>query len=176
MPIRKLYTLIGGTFIVSLFMVSNGAIAQQPDNLLTLSSIYGASIIEKGDPGTEYNNFGFEGGIVFDHGGLYHLFSTEYIEIGGWDHFCFGHWISPDQVNWTRSDTAGNIASGDMTGADPKSAIFAPMPFYDDASGCWNMYYVGYYCSPESGWHDGSIFRAIPKLPAQMASMDPGKM
>jgi hypothetical protein len=71
-------------------------------------------------------------------------------------------------------------SSGDQTGTDLKAAVWAPMPFYDEASKRWNMYYVAYRSKPndDGGWYvnyDGRIIRAISQTPGPAGLKGPWK-
>jgi hypothetical protein len=136
-------------------------------------------VIKQGDPGTEGNKFGLEGGCVFKHEGLYHLFTSEMMADPYAAKMRLGHWTSPDRMKWTRSDPMVE-SSGDQTGTDLKAAVWAPMPFYDEASKRWNMYYVAYRSKPndDGGWYvnyDGRIIRAISQTPGPAGLKGPWK-
>ena len=46
---------------------------------LTLVEQRDMPVIRRGDPGTEQNKYGFEGGCVIKQNGVYHLFTSEMV-------------------------------------------------------------------------------------------------
>lgn len=54
---------------------------------------------------------------------------------------------------WRRVTTLFT-SSGNFNGTDPRAALWAPMPFYDNSSAMYHLFYVAYRCSPNnsSGW------------------------
>jgi hypothetical protein len=136
-------------------------------------------VIKRDDPGSQGNKYGLEGGSVLKLDGVYHLFTAEMVG----DPCCVkmknAHWISPDRVKWTRSDTMME-SSGDYTGTDLKASVWAPMPFYDEKAAVWNCYYVAYRSKPDdgTGWYvdyDGRIVRAVSQTPGRGGICGPWK-
>ena len=173
--IQRSYILIGvGFFVFWIYAIPghsalpNSSPPECPVKL-TVVEVSEGPVIKKGDPGTEDNKYGLETGCVFKQGKLYHLFTAEMIDDPLWVKMRFGHWTSPDRVNWTRINTLAK-SSGDQTGIDLKAAIWSPMPFYDEKSERWHMYYVGYRSNPDdgSGWcvlYDSRIIHAVSQTP-----------
>ena len=129
---------------------------------LTLIEQREKPVIEKGSPGTEQIKHGLEGGCVMKLGGLYHLFTAEMSGDPFWIKMRLGHWSSRDGLTWSRRDTM-YVSSGDPTGKDPRAALWAPMPVYNEEEDRWNLFYVAYRApvGPQ-GWH-GRIWRAASK-------------
>ena len=148
---------------------------------LTLIELSPGPVLKQGDPGTEGNKFGVEGGCVFKHQGLYHFFTSEEMGDPYWVKMRLGHWTSPDRVKWTRSDTITE-SSGEQNGINLKAAPWAPMPFYDEQAKLWNMYYVAYRSKAKPGlnpgWYgnyDGRIVRAVSQTPGPNGLKGPWK-
>lgn len=122
-------------------------------------------ILRKGDPGTEDNEYGFEGGTVIRLKDGYHLFSAEMCG----KPFCLptrlAHWFSADGVRFERVSTLYR-SSADYTGADPRASLWSPMPVFNERENRWNLFYVGYTSEPNRGreqrmHHDGRVWRAV---------------
>jgi hypothetical protein len=117
------------------------------------------------------NRYGFEGGRVIKQDGVYHLFTAEM-----WDDpvnvaMRLAHWRSPDGERWERVSTL-HQSSGDHSGRDPRAALWAPMPVYDEVEGRWNLFYVAYHAAPDCGRvilmnHHGRIWRAVSEIPGR---------
>lgn len=112
-------------------------------------------LIDKNNPGSQGNNKGYEGGTVFMKDGIYHMFVTE--EINGWVGTRTGYWQSNDGIEWGRISTL--LTSVDIPD-DPRNAVWAAMPFYNDNEDRWNLFYIGY---ERYGQTNGRIFRAVSK-------------
>jgi hypothetical protein len=119
--------------------------------------------------GAEGNRFGFEGGRVVKVDGTYHLFTSEMVGDPIWVRMKLGYWTSRDRLTWTRVATVRE-SSAEFTGADPRAALWSPLPVWDDAASRWNLFYVAYRSKPGDGTaftlnYDGRIWRAISKAP-----------
>ena len=122
-------------------------------------------VIKQGDPGTEDNKYGFEGGRAFKYKGEYHLFTAERFGDPIIVKMRMAHWKSKDGIKWQRVSTLYE-SSGNYTGEDPRAALWAPMPYYNEKEGRWNLFYVAYRCKPSdpTGWYEnyeGRIWRAV---------------
>ena len=140
---------------------------EAPNCAVTLDVVEVCSqpVIKKGDPGSQGNKYGLEGGCVLKLKGVYHLFTAEMVGDPFWVAMKIAHWTSPDRLKWTRSDTMME-SSGNFIGTDLKASLWAPMPFYDEKAAAWNCYYVAYRSKPNdrTGWYnnyDGRIIRAV---------------
>jgi len=120
-------------------------------------------VIKQGDPGTEGNRGGMEGGRVMKLDGVYHLFTAELVA-GGWIKMKLGHWTSPDGVKWTRRDTMYE-SSGEETGKDPRASFWSPMPVYDEDEKLWNFFYVAYRAPVGPLSWNGRVWRAVSEVP-----------
>jgi hypothetical protein len=129
------------------------AIAEQRD----------APVLKQGDPGTEDNKYGFEGGCVLKLGGAYHLFTSEMIGDPRWVKMRLAHWVSRDRLAWTRRPTMYE-SSGVRDGSDPRASFWAPMPVFNEREKRWNLFYVAYRApvGPD-GWH-GRLWRAVSQV------------
>ncbi len=119
-------------------------------------------------PGAEGIQIGFEGGCVIKLKGVYHLFTSEMMEKPIGVKMKLGHWMSTDRMHWKRISTLYE-SSGDYTGKDPRAALWAPMPVYDELHRRWNPFYVAYRCAPSTPerWlegHEGKIWRAKSRV------------
>lgn len=135
--------------------------------VLTLVDQHDEPVITKGSPGTEGNKYGFEGGSVVKIGDTYHFAASEMVGDRKDAKMKLAHWTSTDRIHWNRISTMYE-SSGTCDGTDPRGALWAPMPIYDDAGGRWNMFYVAYNCQPNTPtqWrinYDGQIWRAVSK-------------
>ncbi len=125
-------------------------------------------VIGKGDPGTEGNKYGLEGGCVLKEKGVYHLFTSELCGDPKWTKMRMAHWESTNGLKWQRVATLWE-SSGEYTGRDPRAALWAPMPIYNQAESRWNLFYTAYRSKPNEGdnWYanyEGRIWRAASKV------------
>ena len=128
-----------------------------------------APLIAKGSPGTEGNQFGFEGGRILKIDGAYHLFTSEMVGEPMWVKMKIAHWISTDGKAFTRRSTLFE-SSGNYDGSDERAALWSPMPVFNKEEGLWNLFYVAYRCAPDTPVtqfrnHDGKIWRAVSEVP-----------
>lgn len=116
-------------------------------------------------PDAQGNKYGFEGGRVLKLEGRYHFFTSEMIGDPHWVKMKLAHWVSSDRLRWSRVSTLFT-SSADFTGRDPRAALWAPMPIFDEKEDRWNLFYVAYRAKPDTKTqflenHDGRIFRAV---------------
>jgi hypothetical protein len=112
-------------------------------------------VIAKGMSGTEHNRYGLEGGCVLKLEGIYHLSTSEMVGDPVHDKMVLAHWTSPDGLAWTRRDTMFE-SSGSGDPDDIRSALWAPMPVYNEEEERWNVFYVSY-----TPGDFGRIWRAV---------------
>ena len=122
-------------------------------------------VITKGDPGTEGNTFGFEGGKVLKINKEYHIFTTEMWGEPVWCKTRLAHWKSKDGISWKREATLFE-SSGDFTGSDSHACLWSPMPTFDKINKNWVLTYVCYRSKPNTSdkWYrnyDGIIALAV---------------
>lgn len=129
---------------------------------LTLIEQYEKPVIEKGSPGTDGNKYGFEGGCVLKLEGVYHLFTSEMVDDQLYMKMRLAHWTSPDGLTWTRRDTMYE-SSGELTGNDPRAALWAPIPVFNEEEGRWNVFYVAYRAPVGPDSSHGRLWRAASK-------------
>lgn len=153
------------SWLVLIFLLTHGvhsADVSPRDSGVTLQIIQQrmSPVVKKGDPGTEGNAYGFEGGRVIKWRGAYHLFTSEMVGDPMWVKMRLAHWISKDRLHWRRNDTMYS-SSGENSGKDPRASLWAPMPVYDDKAKLWNLFYVAYRApvGPDN-WH-GRLWRAV---------------
>lgn len=106
-------------------------------------------VIKMGDPGTENNKYGFEGGRALKLNNVYHIFVTE---MWGEPFMCktrLAHWKSKDGISWLRAATLFE-SSGDFTGNDTHASIWSPVPTFDEKQNCWILTYVCYRSKPNT--------------------------
>jgi hypothetical protein len=135
---------------------------------LVLEKQWEAPVITVKTPGAEGNKHGFQGGCVLKVAGTYHLFTSEMVGDPIGVKMKLGHWKSTDRLHWDRVSTLFE-SSGELAGQDPRAALWAPMPVYDDHEQLWNLFYVAYRAAPntKTQWrlnHDGTIWRAISRV------------
>jgi hypothetical protein len=103
-------------------------------------------VIGPDNPGVGDNYYGFEGGRAFKLDGVYHIFTTER-SLGGKQNLRtktgLSHWKSADGINWEKVGTLME-STADVSGVDKRGVLFAPMPFFNEDEGRWNMFYVAY--------------------------------
>ena len=115
--------------------------------------------------GAEDIKYGIEGGsVVRSADGSYHLFTAERFSDPIIVKMRLAHWSSRDGKSWNRIATLYE-SSGEFTGADPKAALWAPMPIFDEREDRWSLFYVAYRCKPNTpeAWYEnyeGRIWRA----------------
>lgn len=158
------YELYAGKLkpVVEQFLGKKGSAKPEQVCGVTLSVLesHDKPVIQKGDPGTENNRHGLEGGCVLKLDGLYHLFTAEMVGKPVWVKMKLGHWTSLDRTRWTRRDTMYE-SSGDSTGKAPRAALWSPRPIYDQKENLWNLFYVAYHSKAGAPNFDGRIWRAI---------------
>jgi predicted GH43/DUF377 family glycosyl hydrolase len=136
---------------------------------VTIEVISGSDgpVLTNGAAGTEGNKYGFEGGTVIRMKDGYHLFTSEMAGDPRWVKMKLAHWFSQDGVEWKRLSTIKE-SSGDFTGKDPRSAIWSPMPYFNEHRDQWILHYIGYKSRPDSAgmWlsnYEGRVFRLASK-------------
>ena len=144
------------------------AAAQDKQRQRVLVEQHENPVITVKSPGAEGNKLGFEGGRVIKLRGTYHLFTSEMVDKPLGVKMKLGHWTSSDRLHWKRISTLYE-SSGEYAGKDPRAALWAPMPEYNDQEGRWNLFYVAYRCAPSTPekWlenHEGKIWRAVSKV------------
>src|SRR5262249_32642292 len=90
----------------------------------------GQPVLTQGDPGTEGNQYGFEGGTVVEQNGLYYLFTSEMVGDPLGVTMRLALWTSPDGASWARGSTLYQ-SSGSSDSTDPRAALWSPMPIFD---------------------------------------------
>ena len=153
---------------ICLLLISLAAMAQEKKPRLILTKQSETPVLTVNSPGAEGNKYGFEGGRVLKLGNTYHLFTSEMVDAPLWVKMKLGHWTSEDRLHWQRVSTLFT-SSGEFEGKDPRAALWAPMPVYNEKEGRWNLFYVAYRSAPntEAKWlnnHDGRIWRAVSKV------------
>lgn len=129
---------------------------------MTVVEEHDGPVIKQGDPGTENNMWGLEGGRVLKLDGKYHLFTAEMVDKPFWIKMKLGHWVSPDRLHWERHCTMYE-SSGGKGRFDARAALWAPMPIFDEKNNVWHLFYVTYY----KPWDWGRIWRATSKTPGK---------
>ena len=152
--------------IAAIVAAATSAVAfSAPDPLrLVLVAQHPSPVLTTRSPGAEGIRFGFEGGRVVKVAGTYHLFTSEMVDDPIWVRMRLGHWTSADREHWTRVATIRE-SSGEFTGADPRAALWSPLPVWDDGEERWNLFYVAYRSKPGDGTaftlnYEGRIWRA----------------
>ena len=155
--------------IISLitFIPASG-LAQVERLRLSLVKQYENPVITVDSPGAEGNRHGFEGGRVIKLGATYHLFVSEMAGDPFSVKMKLAHWTSEDRLHWRRVSTLYE-SSGEFEGKDPRAALWAPMPIYNQKEGRWNLFYVAYRAAPntKTEWlnnYKGTIWRAVSKV------------
>ena len=153
--------------IVMIVILSCKEVADNGAKLKVLS-VHNGPVIKEGDPGTEGNKYGFEGGTAFKYHGEYHMFVAERFGDPFIVKMKLAHWKSKDGLKWERLSTLFE-SSGNFTGEDKFASLWSPMPFFNRDEKRWNMFYVAYRSKPNdsTGWYwayEGRVIRAISKV------------
>jgi hypothetical protein len=140
-----------------------------PGALFELVYVHPGPVITLGDPGTEDNRWGFEGGRAHKIRETYHLFTTETFDEPHWVKTRLAHWTSKNGTDWRRE---GHVfeSSGDFTGTDPKAALWSPMTYWIPEKNKWYLSYVAYTSAPDLDTaflsnHNGEIWLAASQTP-----------
>src|SRR5437764_351433 len=104
-------------------------------------------LISRSTPGAQDNKYGLEGGRVVLLDGVYHLFVSEMHGDPKWTKTRLAHWTSRDGFSFTRQSTLFE-SSGDFTGADPRAALFLPIPLFDEQLNRWTLFYSAFPSPP----------------------------
>ena len=144
-----------------------GSATRKSPPILVLLDQHKDPVITVHSPGAEDNKYGFEDGRVVKIGNTYHLVTTEMFTEPFSVKTRIGYWISPDRVHWTRVSTLF-VSSGDQTGKDPRASLWVPLPVWNEKTGRWELFYVGYRSQnqTEPQWllgYEGRIWRAVSK-------------
>lgn len=116
-------------------------------------------VIQEGFPGTEGIKYGVEGGSIIKLQEIYHYFTAEMQGDPRNNKMRLAHWTSTDRIHWERRSTIAE-SSGSIAGDDPRAALWAPMPIFDEQENLWNLFYVAYnYLAPYNC--DGRIWRSV---------------
>src|SRR4051812_48229515 len=164
-----------GVLLACLTAAGVGGQARAPRLVLTASR--DTPVITTRSPGAEGIRFGFEGGRVVKVAGIYHLFTSEMVDDPIWVRMRLGHWTSADREHWTRVATIRE-SSGEFAGADPRAALWSPLPVWDDGEERWNLFYVAYRSKPGEGTaftlnYEGRIWRARSTVPGESGISGP---
>lgn len=129
---------------------------------------YPTPVITVRSPRATRIKYGFEGGRALKLGLKYYLFTSEMVGDPRSVKMKLGYWVSKDRIHWRRAGTLFT-SSGNFTGADPRAALWAPMPIYNQEEGRWNLFYVAYRAKPDTkqawyGNYDGTIWRAVSEV------------
>ena len=125
--------------------------------ILEICGGHDGPVIRQGDPGTEGNKYGFEGGRAFKYKGDYHIFTAERVgdpiivkmKMAHWKssdgvhplllHFCYGPWPSPacclDESLAGLLLPAGDTILGQSGGAEMRDAKAWPLHWPEQARG-----------------------------------------
>ena len=104
-------------------------------------------VIKEGDPGTEGNIYGFEGGTIIRLNSVIHLFTAEVCCDPKVVKTRLAYWKSKDGLRFSRVKTLFE-SSGNFDGSDPRASLWSPMPIFNDKSNKWNLFYVCYRAAP----------------------------
>src|SRR5690242_14883019 len=96
--------------------------AAQSEPRLRLIRQHEKPVLTKRHTDARGNKYGFEGGRVVKVDSTYHLFTSEMVGDPIWVKMKFGHWSSPDGLQWKRVSTLYE-SSGEFQGKDPRAAL-----------------------------------------------------
>jgi hypothetical protein len=139
-----------------------------PDFYFKVVELDSIPVISRQHKGTEDNKYGFEGGRIVEIKDTLHWFTAEIFSDPKIVKMRIAHWKTKKNTdNWERVSTLYE-SSGEFTGSDTRSALWAPMPIYDEEKELWNLFYVSYRAKPNTdrAWYlnyDGRIWRSISR-------------
>lgn len=156
--LEKMMIRTGCTILLTAFTLSPYAQSSVPKEPALFEVIGGPAqpVIDKGMPGTEDIQGGFEGGACVKVDGTYHLFPTERAGEEGIEAYYdrvktrIGHWTSKDAIHWTRqpplytSSGTYAVTEDDNPLNDRRAAIWSFMPVFNKKKKRWYGYYLTY--------------------------------
>src|SRR6266568_7509552 len=167
--------------LLPLFALLLCSCAQTDPNSLSFQIVeqHPTPLISRSSPGAADNKYGFEGGRVVLVDGTYHLFISEMFADPKWTKTRLAHWTSSDGYSFTRQSTLLE-STGDFTGADPRAALFLPIPIFDEQLNRWTLFYSAFRSAPnrKDAWlinHNGRIHRALSQSPGRNGIAGPYK-
>lgn len=100
-------------------------------------------VITSGNPGTEDNRFGFEGGTCHKVADTYYLFTTEVFDKPKTAAVRLALWTSPDGHSFQKKSV---IATTNYNWQDTthRMSPWSPMAIYDPDREVWSVFHVGY--------------------------------
>jgi hypothetical protein len=116
---------------------------------LEVVELYPEPIIKRGDPGTEDNKFGFEGGTSQKINGVYYIFTTEVFDNPKTAAVRLALWKSADGLKFKKESI---IAETNYNWNDTTYAMspWSPMVVFDDSLNRWSVFSVGYRRKPNA--------------------------
>lgn len=119
------------------------------DVRLEVVHLHPEPIIKSGDPGTEDNKFGFEGGTSQKVNGVYYIFTTEVFDNPKTSAVRLAIWESADGQKFHKK---GIIAETNYDWNDSTYSMspWSPMVVFDDSLNRWSVFSVGYKRKPNA--------------------------
>ncbi|MGK7396063.1 MAG: hypothetical protein ACNS62_15915 [Candidatus Cyclobacteriaceae bacterium M3_2C_046] len=111
--------------------------------ILTAVDLIQEPVITAGDPGTEDNQFGFEGGTCRKVGDTYYIFTTEVFDQPKTAAVRMALWTSGNGIDFQKKSV---IASTNYNWEDTthRMSPWSPMAVYDQERELWSVFHVGY--------------------------------
>ena len=148
--------------LLALLLPRGGAAAFRVEVLSTAP----ASLINASTPGITANiSGGFETGLVVKvDDGSYHMFAAAFAPGPDWADDILVHWSSPDGLSdWRPVQELAHAHSANSLWYDPVS----PMPFYNDATGWWELMFMWQAQHVHQWTANGSAFRMLSQTPGR---------
>lgn len=106
-------------------------------------------IIKAGDPGTENNKYGYEGGTAYKVGNRYYIFSTEVFDDPKTANVRMVLWESDNGNDFSKTRIIAK-SNGDWNDSTYRMAPWSPMAVFDDELNRWSIFHVGYKRKPNA--------------------------
>lgn len=116
---------------------------------LKLITIHAEPIIKAGDPCTENNKFGFEGGTSYKINGVYYILSTEVFDNPKTAAVRLSVWKSNDGEKFSKQTVIAET-NYDWNDSTYRMSPWSPMAVYDDSLNRWSVFSVGYKRKPNA--------------------------
>lgn len=139
--------------LIITFVVSGCTLKQKERSsqnvYLELVELFPDPILKSGDPGTEDNKFGFEGGTCRKVNGVYYLFSTEVFDEPKTAAVRLAIWKSLDGIKFKKHNV---IVETNFNWVDTtyRMSPWSPMAIFDEDRNVWSVFHVAYKRKPNS--------------------------
>ena len=139
---------IAGMLVVSVFWITCQSNASDKNRKPTevgfeVVKLFQEPVITAGDPGTEDNKFGFEGGTCHKVNGTYYIFTTEVFDEPKTAAVRLALWTSDDGLSFKKESVIAST-NYDWQDTTHRMSPWSPMAVYDPEREVWSVFHVGY--------------------------------